>query len=73
MTKLRDLAKVCQRKNAGPFEVTRGAIFETRERFERVREASVLTARLFADMYGARQHAPMLGIEIPIEANESRH
>ena len=52
MAKLRDLAKVCKSKNAGPFEVTIDVMFDTRELFDQVLASGVLNAELFAKLYG---------------------
>ena len=52
MAKLRDLAKVCKSKNAGPFEVTIDVMFETKEIYDKVVQSGVLNERLFAKLYG---------------------
>ncbi|OGA38396.1 MAG: acyl-CoA synthetase [Betaproteobacteria bacterium RIFCSPLOWO2_12_FULL_62_13] len=52
MAKLRDLAKVCKSKNAGPFEVTIDIMFETREIYDKVVRSGVLNEALFAKLYG---------------------
>ena len=52
MAKLKDLAKVCKSKNAGPFEVTIDVMFETREVYDRVVKSGVLNEALFARLYG---------------------
>lgn len=52
MTKLKDLAKVCKSKNAGPFEVTIDVMFETREIYDRVVQSGVINEALFAKLYG---------------------
>jgi Domain of unknown function (DUF4387) len=52
MAKLRDLAKVCKSKNAGPFEVTIDVMFETREIYDRVVKSGVINEQLFARLYG---------------------
>lgn len=52
MAKLRDLAKVCKSKNAGPFEVTIDIMFETREIYDKVVKSGVLNEALFAKLYG---------------------
>ncbi len=52
MAKLRDLAKVCKSKNAGPFEVTIDLMFETREIYDKVVKSGVINAELFAKLYG---------------------
>ena len=52
MAKLRDLAKVCKSKNAGPFEVTIDLMFETREIYDKVVQSGVINEQLFARLYG---------------------
>ena len=52
MVKLRDLAKVCKSKNAGPFEVTIDVMFETREIYDKVVTSGVINEQLFARLYG---------------------
>ena len=52
MVKLRDLAKVCKSKNAGPFEVTIDVMFETREIYDKVVKSGVINEQLFARLYG---------------------
>jgi hypothetical protein len=52
MAKLRDLAKVCKSKNAGPFEVTIDLMFETRDIYDKVVASGVINEQLFARLYG---------------------
>jgi len=54
MPKIRDIAKACKSKNAGPFEVTLDVVFEERAMYERVRATGVLGPELFARLYGVR-------------------
>ncbi|OJW28735.1 MAG: acyl-CoA synthetase [Rhodospirillales bacterium 69-11] len=51
MALIRDLARVCKSKNAGPFELTIDVVFEDAETFRRVKATGVLTAALFARLY----------------------
>jgi hypothetical protein len=51
MALLKDVAKVCKSKNAGPFDLTIDVVFEDRETFQRVKASGVLRAALFADLY----------------------
>jgi len=103
MARIRDIAKACKSKNAGPFEVTIDVVFDEHSMYERVRATGVLGPQLFArlyhvrpedvlfseypagnafkatiprliasgdvgdtDVYGAQQHAPLLGVDIRI-------
>ena len=52
MAKLKDIAKACKSKNAGPFEVTLDIMFDDAELFQRVRATGVIDARLIARLYG---------------------
>lgn len=51
MAKIRDIAKACKSKNAGPFELTIDVVFDQREMYERVRATGVLKPELFARLY----------------------
>ena len=57
MALIKDLAKVCKSKNAGPFELTVDVVFGDAETFQRVKETGVLCPALFARLYNvpARQ------------------
>ncbi len=59
MAKLKDIAKACKSKNAGPFEITIDVMFEDAQTFEAVRRTGVINAALFARLYG-----------VPVEAIE---
>lgn len=52
MPRLRDIARVCKSKNAGPFDITIDVMFDELETFRRVRDSGVLNAALFARLYG---------------------
>lgn len=52
MAKLKDIAKACKSKNAGPFEVTLDIMFDDAALFERVRATGVINAALIASLYG---------------------
>ena len=54
MVAIREIAKACKSKNAGPFEVTIDVVFDDRELFERVRATGVLDPELFARLYKLR-------------------
>jgi hypothetical protein len=54
VARIRDLAKACKSKNAGPFEVTIDVVFDDRDLFERVRGTGVLGPELFARLYKVR-------------------
>jgi len=54
MALIRDIAKACKSKNAGPFEVTIDVVFDDRALFERVRKTGVLGPALFARLYKTR-------------------
>ncbi len=54
MARIRDIAKACKSKNAGPFEVTIDVVFDDRALFERVRKSGILGPALFARLYKVR-------------------
>ncbi len=51
MALIKDVAKVCKSKNAGPFELTIDVVFEDEATFRRVKETGVLCPALFARLY----------------------
>jgi hypothetical protein len=51
MPKLREIARACKSKNAGPYELTLDIMFEDRETFERVRATGVISPALIAKLY----------------------
>ena len=54
MPRIRDIAKACKSKNAGPFELTLDVVFDERDMYERVRTTGVLGPELFARLYKVR-------------------
>jgi hypothetical protein len=52
MIKLKDIAKACKSKNAGPFELTLDIMFDSQETFDRVRRTGVITRERIASLYG---------------------
>ncbi|QHI97455.1 DUF4387 family protein [Xylophilus rhododendri] len=52
MTRLKDIAKACKSKNAGPFHITLDIMFDQPALFERVRASGVVSAELIARLYG---------------------
>ena len=54
MARIRDIAKACKSKNAGPFELTIDVVFDDRTLFERVRKTGVLCPALIARLYKVR-------------------
>jgi hypothetical protein len=54
MPRIREIAKACKSKNAGPFEVTLDVVFDDPDLFERVRKTGVLCPALFARLYKVR-------------------
>ncbi|MBO9354937.1 DUF4387 family protein [Bordetella petrii] len=55
MVKLKDIAKACKSKNAGPFAITLDIMFDDRALFERVRATGVITPALIAGLYGVQE------------------
>ena len=54
MPRIRDIAKACKSKNAGPFEITLDVVFDERDLYERVRATGVLGPALFARLSRVR-------------------
>ncbi len=61
MPTLGDLAAFITSKNAGPFLVTIDIIFASRQQYEQLRDANVVTASVIAELYG-RDARDILGI-----------
>ena len=55
MARIRDIAKVCKSKNAGPFDLTIDVVFADDATFEKVRATGVLSPALFARLYGVEE------------------
>jgi hypothetical protein len=55
MTQLKDIAKACKSKNAGPFDITLDIMFDDAKLFERVRATGVINAALIARLYGVAE------------------
>jgi hypothetical protein len=51
MPRIRDIAKACKSKNAGPFEITIDVVFDDPALFRRVRDTAILGPALFARLY----------------------
>lgn len=51
MPKLKDIAKACKSKNAGPFEITIDVMFDDAKVFEAVKKTGIITPELFARLY----------------------
>jgi len=60
MAKLRDLARACKSKNAGPYEITLDIMFGDPETFDKVRRSGVITAALFARLYSVPEGSVLL-------------
>ena len=55
MPKLKEIAKACKSKNAGPYELTLDIMFEDAVTFEKVRRTGVISPALIARLY----HVPV--------------
>ena len=51
MPKLKEIAKACKSKNAGPYELTLDIMFQDRETFDKVRKTGVISPALIAELY----------------------
>lgn len=52
MPKLKDIAKACKSKNAGPFEITYDIMFDNLDLFNKVRASGAITPQVIASLYG---------------------
>lgn len=55
MPRIKDIAKACKSKNAGPFELTLDIMFDDAATFEKVRRTGVICPALVARLYGVRE------------------
>lgn len=55
MALIRDIAKACKSKNAGPFALTIDVVFDDSKLFQRVADSGILNAALFARLYGVKE------------------
>lgn len=60
MPTIREIAKVCKSKNAGPFELTIDVVFDDAETFRKVFETGVISAALFARLYDVSENEVLL-------------
>ena len=51
MAKLKDIAKACKSKNAGPYELTLDIMFADAATFDKVRKTGVISPALIAALY----------------------
>ena len=56
MARIAEIAQVCKSKNAGPFELTIDVVFGSRELYDGVQATGVLSAALFARLYGISEN-----------------
>jgi len=52
MPKLKDIARACKSKNAGPFEITFDIMFDDLDTFNKVRASGAITPQRIAGLYG---------------------
>ena len=64
MPRIRDIAKACKSKNAGPFELTIDVVFDDPALFRRVRSTGVICPALFARIYNVAE-AEVIFTEYP--------
>lgn len=55
MARIRDIARVCKSKNAGPFELTIDVVFDDPALYRRVKASGALSPALFARLYGVAE------------------
>ena len=51
MKKLVELASILRSKNAGPLHVTFDVMFDSAQKYERVKKSNVLTGKAISDLY----------------------
>ena len=51
MAKLKDIAKACKSKNAGPYELTLDIMFADAATFDKVKKTGVISPALIARLY----------------------
>lgn len=60
MPRIREIARVCKSKNAGPFELTIDIVFDDADLYRRVCASGVVTSALFARLYGVAEKDVLL-------------
>ena len=55
MPRLKDIAKACKSKNAGPYELTLDIMFADQDTFDRVRATGVISPALIARLYNVAE------------------
>jgi hypothetical protein len=60
MASIRDLARACKSKNAGPYEITLDIMFGDEETFDKVRRSGVISRALFARLYRVPEESVLL-------------
>lgn len=55
MALIRDIARVCKSKNAGPFALTVDVVFDDPALYRRVKASGVLSPALFARLYSVAE------------------
>jgi hypothetical protein len=65
MPRICEIAKVCRSKNAGPFDLTIDVAFDDPATFERVKATGVLSAALFAKLYGVKESEVLFTVYDP--------
>jgi hypothetical protein len=56
MPLIRNVARVCKSKNAGPFELTIDVVFDNAETFAAVKATNILNPALFARLYNVPEN-----------------
>lgn len=55
MTQLGELAKVLRSKNSGPFEITLDVLFDSKEKYDRVKKSGLITTRTISALYQIKE------------------
>ncbi|WP_223592627.1 DUF4387 domain-containing protein [Neobacillus bataviensis] len=56
MATLFELAKVLRSKNSGPFEVTLDILFDSKDRYQRVKDSGKINVKTICDLYNLTEH-----------------
>lgn len=55
MTQLGDIAKVLRSKNSGPFEITLDVLFDSKEKYEQVKQSGCITKQKICELYQIKE------------------
>jgi hypothetical protein len=65
VARLRDIAKACKSKNAGPFEITIDVMFDDAKTFDAVCRSGVISPALFSRLYNVPAESVQFSVYPP--------